>query len=313
MLLNLAHCDLPATPQQLFDREAPMVLEVGFGDGRFTAHLARTYPDWNILGAEISLASVTRAVKRMRREGLQHVKLYRGQGRFVVHNLMAPRSLQAIYVNFPDPWPRKRHHKNRLLQADFFRMSANRLVDGGTLQLTTDHAGYFAFACEQGTASGCFRRAEGPPPPATLRTKYALKWQSEARPIYHVTFHKTGEDGLFPPTIEKVPMQHALLEGNLADIHDFDKVTHRYRGGHVIILGAYRALSRDHLMFQVLISEDGSLQQDVLIEARPKGDGILVGLSRFGDPLSTRGGREAVKAVSAWLEGQGLKMVQQWL
>jgi tRNA (guanine-N7-)-methyltransferase len=313
MLLKLADHDIPSTAERLFGRAGPLVLEVGFGDGQFTAWLASEHPAWNVLGAEVSLASVTRAVKRMRREGVRNVLLYRGPARFLVYNLSPPRHLHHVYVNFPDPWPRPRHHKNRLLQADFFRLLASRLTDGGALQLTTDHEEYYRLALSEAAATGCYAVTEAPPPAAALRTKYARKWQAQQRSFYHARFEKTGEDGSFEPAIEKVPMQHALLEGDLAGIGPFRKQTIQYPGGHVVLLDAYRALDEDRLVFQALTNEEGDLRQEFLIEARPRDQGgILVSMLRFGDPLSTRGGREAVRAVARWLEGQGLRMVEHW-
>ena len=312
MLLKLAPLDLPTTAEQLFGRAGPLVLEVGFGDGQFTAGLARRHPEWNIIGAEVSLASVTRAVKRMRREGVTNVRLHRGHGRFIVRNLVAPGGLHQVFVNFPDPWPRQRHHKNRLLQADFFQLLATRLEPDGALQLTTDHEEYFQFALAEGKASGCFAITQGPPPPPTLETKYAKKWRAEARPIYHAVFTRTGEAGAYPPLIEKVPMHHALMEGDLGEVRSFKKQTRNYGRGHVILLDAYRTLSGERLVFQVLINEQGDLQQEVLIEARAAERGVQVGLLHFGDPLTTRGTREAVRTTVEWLETQGFKLLEQW-
>ncbi|MCH1927501.1 methyltransferase domain-containing protein, partial [Shewanella sp. C31] len=98
-----------------------MVLEIGFGDGRFTASLAKEHPDWLVLGAEVSAASVLRAYKRVRRENLGNVRLYHGTGPFALRNLVPPGSLLAAIVNFPDPWPKKRHQGRRLLKEPFFR------------------------------------------------------------------------------------------------------------------------------------------------------------------------------------------------
>ena len=311
MLVSLSHLDFPTSAERLFGRTGPFVLEIGFGDGRFLAHLGQAHPAWNLLGAEVSPASVTRAFRRLRREGIATARLYRGHGRFLVRNVIPPRGLHRVYVNFPDPWPRKRHHKNRLLQTPFFRLLSTRLEDGGALLLTTDHAEYFHFALEQAQASGLFHLAEGPPPPAMLRTKYALKWQEQDRPIYHVAFTKTAEaDDVFKP-IERCPMQHALLEGDLNAVAPFEKLVHRFRGGTVVVLDAYREMRGAGLLFQVIIEEE-DLSQEVLIKAWPHEAGIYVGLQRFGHPLTTRGVREAVGAVTRWLEGQGLRRVKTW-
>src|SRR5690606_34327654 len=127
-------------PARLFGRAGPLVLEVGFGDGTFLAHLAEAYPAWNLLGAEISLASVSRAFRRLRRLGHRPVRLFRGQAEFLLRNIVPPEGLHRLYVNFPDPWPKKRHHERRLLQASFFRLAAARLEPNGAIHFTSDHA-----------------------------------------------------------------------------------------------------------------------------------------------------------------------------
>jgi len=142
MLLQPTHLDIPLSPETLFGRPGPLVMEVGFGDGWFLTHLAREYPAWNLLGAEISVGSATRAFKRMHRERITNVRLYRGPARFVVRNLTPPLALHRVYVNFPDPWPKKRHHKRRIVKPSFLALVAEKLCDDGALHIATDWADY---------------------------------------------------------------------------------------------------------------------------------------------------------------------------
>lgn len=290
-----------------------MVLEVGFGDGRYLEHLSSAHPDWNLLGAEVSLGSVWRAYRRMKRCKAEHVRLYKGSGRFIVRDVMPEQSLRRVYVNFPDPWPRKKHLKNRLLQVPFFQILSSRLEPGGDLLLTTDHPEYFAFSVAEGKASGCYDVEEGDPPPATLRTKYAMKWLEQDKPIYHARFSvKTVIDAPEPRNL-LIPMQHAILDGNLADVGSFEKQVRAFNGGHAIVLEAYRDLSGDGLLFKA-VSEEPDLRQELMIQAWPHEDGgVLVSLQPFGNPMTTKGVREAVMAVSDWLIGQGLTLRKAWV
>ncbi|AEB10785.1 tRNA (guanosine(46)-N7)-methyltransferase TrmB [Marinithermus hydrothermalis] len=311
MLIRLSAVDLPTPPDRLFGREGPLVLEVGFGDGRFLAMLARAHPEWNLLGVEVSAASVARARKRLLKERVAHARLYLGHARFVVRNLIPPKSLHRVYVNFPDPWPKKRHQHKRLLQAPFFRLLSTRLADGGALLFTTDHEEYFTFALEEAKRTGLYRVEVGPPPPEALKTKYALKWQEQQKPIFHAAFHKAGEDaGAYPPIERYTEMPHALLEGTLPEIERFAKQVHAFEGGHVIVLEAYRDLEGPGLIFLARV-EEADLVQEVLVEARPSAKGVFVGLKGFGAPLVTRGVKEAVRWVTAWLEARGLRARQR--
>jgi len=315
MLLHPDDLRMAMPPSLLFERDGPLVMEVGFGDGWFLAHLAHEHPDWNLLGAEIALGSVTRAFKRLRRESVTNARLYRGHARFLVRDVLPPRSLHRIYVNFPDPWPKKRHRDRRLLQASFFQLLSTRLEEGGALLFTTDHAEYFDFALEEAESTGLYDIAQQPPPPATLQTKYARKWRAQDIPIQHAVFTKREEAGeSFPPIIETFDiMHHAILNGDLPDLESFDKQVHRFKKGHVILLEAYAAPANTGWVIVTRI-EEPDLTQEVLVEVRPmrkREEGLFVGIKAFGQPLVTKGTKEAVRAVTEWLQHQGLELVQQ--
>jgi tRNA (guanine-N7-)-methyltransferase len=289
-----------------------LVLEIGFGDGRFLVHLAKTRPDWNLLGVEISLASVSRAFRRIRREAAHAARIHHGNARFLVRDVLGTGSLHRVYVNFPDPWPRNRHLANRLLGGDFFRLLSDRMEPGGLILLTTDHAEYFGFACEQAAATGLLEASEGEPPDGVLDTKYAQKWRAESRSIRHVSWRVRRSAP--PPSPAKLtyPMQHALLAGDLSRVGGFEKQVRRFDGGTAIVTDAYRSLDGEGLLFTVVV-EEPDLRQELLVKAWPKEDGVYVGLQAFGDPLGTRGTREAVQAVANWLTAQGLELLQSWI
>lgn len=307
MLIRLGEVDFPL-------QKEPQVLEVGFGDGRFTAQIAQMHPEWNIVGVEIAAASVSRAVRRFKREGIKNVQVYHGQAGFALRNFFAPNSLSRVYVNFPDPWPKAKHEDNRLLQRSFFRRLSTRLKDSGQLLLTTDHEEYWRFAQVEAQASGLFATETPPPPAHHLTTKYALKWKDQGRNFYHAVFSKTGQDPTTWPILERLPMSHALLNGELPPIAKFEKAVVRFEGGAAILREASQSLLTEHenpgYFFHCHIEEE-DLVQDVLLEARPSAQGLYVGISRFGAPLSTPGVRSAVEWLVGWFEGQGLRVIQR--
>lgn len=312
MLLDLNAIGFPADSSQLFGRDGSLMLEVGFGNGDFLIAQAARHPEVNYLGVEVSLGAMTRAFRKARRQALTNVRFWKGPAQVIVRNVIPPHGLQRVYVNFPDPWPRERHRKHRLLQADFFRLLSTRLAEGGDLQLTTDHHDYFVFAQEQAAASELFSSETAPPPPDTLLTKYAEKWQDQGRPIYHIRFTKTGEADPYPPTLEKTPMQHAVLDGSLDAIQSFSKYVHRFSEGVVVLSEAMRPVEGRRLLLMGHV-EEHQLRQDLLIEARPHDEGgVLVTLRPFGNPVGTRGLREAIRAACAWLETQGLTLREGW-
>ncbi len=312
IILKAGELATPTPATTLFEREGPLVLEVGFGDGHYLEHLGLTHPEWNLVGAEVSLGSVWRTYRRMKRNGISEVRLFKGNARFLVRDVFEEHSLDRVFVNFPDPWPRKKHFKNRLLQAPFFQILSSRLVKGGSLFLTTDHPEYYSFSVEQGKESGCFEVSPGDPPPATLETKYARKWLDQNKPIYHAEFRCTKVIPSAPRLITAIDMQHASLKGSLKDVGPFTKQVRSFQGGHAIVLEAYRDLASDGLLFKAT-TEEPDMRQELLIQAWPKKDGVYVSLQPFGDPMTTKGVREAVMAVTDWLVSQGLELEQAWV
>lgn len=297
--------DLAAT----FGRKGPLGLEVGFGDGRFLVTLARAHPDWNLLGVEAAAASVARALRRLVREGVGNVRLFKGMAGFALRHLVPPRSLHAVYVNFPDPWPKKRHAERRLLREPFFRLLSTRLAPDGRLLLTTDHEAYFAFALEEAERSGLFEVQVLPPPPEVLTTKYAKKWRAQGRRFFHAVFTKAAEaEEDFAPLRKEEGMPHAILEGPLPHLEGFSKQVHAFPGGHAIFLEATHREPEGYYFLVRVEEPELELIQELLLELRPSAHGLYAGLKRFGDPLVTPGVRHAVGFLVDWLLDQGLSL-----
>lgn len=126
----------------LFGREAPVVAEVGFGMGETTARIAAENPGRDYLAIEVHSPGVGSLLKQIEAQGLSNVRIVQHDAVEVMRDMVAPRSLDAIHVFFPDPWPKKRHHKRRLLQPAFVELAATRLAPGGVLHVATDWQEY---------------------------------------------------------------------------------------------------------------------------------------------------------------------------
>lgn len=137
-------------------------LEIGFGDGRYTALRAQENPQACFVGVELSGASIHRARKRVAL--LENVKLLKTNAHVAVQHLFAPQSLHSITVNFPDPWPKAKHTENRLLRVPFFTLAASRLRDGGDVRLATDHPGYLEQARTEALETGLYTLETRDPP-----------------------------------------------------------------------------------------------------------------------------------------------------
>jgi tRNA (guanine-N7-)-methyltransferase len=127
---------------RLFERRAPTILEIGFGMGETTAAIAQARPGDNFLGIEVHGPGVGGLLKRIEELGLSNVRIVRHDAVDVIDAMIPVASLAGVHVFFPDPWPKKRHHKRRLLKADFVRTLAQRLAPGGYLHAATDWEDY---------------------------------------------------------------------------------------------------------------------------------------------------------------------------
>jgi tRNA (guanine-N7-)-methyltransferase len=125
-----------------FGRVAPVLLEVGSGMGETTAVLARAEPDVNYLAVEVYEPGLAQLMLRAEASGLENLRLLRGDAVTVLGEHLAPGGLSGVRIFFPDPWPKKKHHKRRLVAPEFVALVASRLAVGGRLHLATDWAGY---------------------------------------------------------------------------------------------------------------------------------------------------------------------------
>ncbi|MCY3595207.1 MAG: tRNA (guanosine(46)-N7)-methyltransferase TrmB [Bacteroidetes bacterium] len=312
LFLDLPKLPLPAKNVELFHRDAPVVLEIGFGDGSFLEWIAKTHPEWNCLGADVARGSVTRAFKRLRSANVSNVRMHHGSGLFLLRNVLSSESVSRVYVNFPDPWRKERHAEKRLFQHSFFELLAARLTADGSLLVTTDDSSYFEQTVSIALESGYYKVTKPPPPSAVLQTKYASKWREAGRSFYHAHIKKhVRHVPEFPPEIRKENgMHHALLNGSIPEITEFEKVVHHFPKGHVVILDVLQMIGQRGLVF-VARSHEPELVQELFIQLRPTGKAdadLLLSVMNFGNPIATRGTSEAVKAVSRWLTQQDLTL-----
>ncbi len=129
-------------PSLLFGRIAPVILEIGFGMGETTIAIAQCMPEKNFLAIDVHMPGIGSLLKRIAETGVTNVRVMRHDAVEVVRDMVTPASLDGIHIFFPDPWPKARHHKRRLIQPAFVQLLANRLKRGGILHLATDWENY---------------------------------------------------------------------------------------------------------------------------------------------------------------------------
>lgn len=149
----------PLAASTVFGRDGPLVLEIGFGMGESTAAIAQAQPERNFLGVEVYPAGVGSLLRRIDEAGLTNLRIIQHDAIDVLAHMMSPASLAAVHVFFPDPWPKARHHKRRLVQAPFLDLLAAALRPGAELRVATDHADYLDWILERAPAHPGFALA----------------------------------------------------------------------------------------------------------------------------------------------------------
>jgi tRNA (guanine-N7-)-methyltransferase len=144
-----APLDLPA----IFGRAAPVTLEIGFGNGETLVSLAAAHPERDFLGLEVHRPGVGHLMLRAEELGLTNVRAVCRDAVEVLQQCIAPGSIDEVLLYFPDPWPKKRHHKRRIVQPEFLALVASRLREGGMFRMATDWQPYSEHMLE--VASGC--------------------------------------------------------------------------------------------------------------------------------------------------------------
>jgi tRNA (guanine-N7-)-methyltransferase len=140
--LGVPYQPAPMNFEATFGRNVPTVLEIGFGMGETTARIAAENPGRSFLGIEVHSPGVGALLRRLEEQGLTNVRVIQHDAVEVVRDMIPPASLAGIHVFFPDPWPKKRHHKRRLLKKEFVELLASRLAPGGYLHAATDWEEY---------------------------------------------------------------------------------------------------------------------------------------------------------------------------
>lgn len=128
--------------QQLFGRQAPLNLEIGFGMGQSLAEMAEAAPDQDFIGVEVYRPGCGALLMEMEGRGLDNIRVYRADALDVLSEAIPEASLDRVLILFPDPWPKKKHHKRRLIQPDFVATLHRYIRPGGLLHIATDWEPY---------------------------------------------------------------------------------------------------------------------------------------------------------------------------
>ena len=190
-MLELGSVELPLAGSALFGRAMPLEIELGVGKGKFMLAWATAHPDAGFIGVERAREYLEIAALRTARAGLDNVRLVHTTAEDLLFRCLAPASVAAVHVYFPDPWPKMRHHKRRLFRPENVARIAAVLACGGLLRVKTDHEQYAALigelvASEARLAPCPTEAAFAEVPPSNFEIKYAR----ESRPVHRFAYRR---------------------------------------------------------------------------------------------------------------------------
>ncbi len=186
--LTFADLQKPFDFQALFGNDAPVELEIGAGRGDFLVGYCAENPGVNLAAVERKLAYLARAINKSKDRGLTNVQFLNVEVRHFLAEYCPDKSLQAVHIYFPDPWPKKRHLPRRLIQPDFVAALARKIMPGGHLYLRTDHVNYFEQMMEVMGAQSDFLPVDTPEHIAKHKTGFEKRFNEEGIPGNYASY-----------------------------------------------------------------------------------------------------------------------------
>lgn len=180
----------------IFSNTNPVTMEIGFGMGQATSQIAENNPDMNYIGSEVHIPGVGRLLGEIKRRQLKNLYIIEHDAIEILESMIPDNSLEAFHIFFPDPWPKKKHHKRRLIQRPRTDLLVSKLTPGGYLYFATDWEEYALSALEELNATkGIHNRYDGFAPHQDWRpkTKFEQKGLDAGRQIYELYFVKDEE------------------------------------------------------------------------------------------------------------------------
>jgi tRNA (guanine-N7-)-methyltransferase len=179
---------------ELLRADRHLEIDLGCGDGSFLINLAKHYPERDFIGVERLLGRCKKVAKKIKRADLDNAKILRLDSKYVVEWLLPESSVSRIHLLCPDPWPKFKHHRRRLVQVPFLGAVKTALLPGGEFLFMTDHEEYFEYACEQIHSSSLFEILPWDDNSFFYpKTDFQIQWEAEGKSMYRIRCIKTED------------------------------------------------------------------------------------------------------------------------
>ncbi len=193
--LDISEHIYPLCPTELFANRNKTAFEIGFGEGDFLIEMAKSNPDINYIGVEVKWKRVRKALKRARITGVKNIRLINMDANIAIEEMFSPCSLNQVYINFPDPWPKERHRKHRIINPCFLNSLSSLLKPEGTMEIASDHEEYISHILEAVYKSNKFVNLNPEPGYKTRllkrpQTRYEREFREQGKEIFYLSYMK---------------------------------------------------------------------------------------------------------------------------
>jgi len=292
-LVSHFHVLRPCPWDEIFSRQAPLVVEIGFGLGEVLSSQAKTHPDKNFIGIETNWERIYKTLKRLERDGVNqrnNVRIFRLDATVMLERLFEERTIDDLYCLFPCPWPKKKHEKYRLFSQSSLQLINNRLKNKASVKIVTDHYPYVQWIEEEQKGSGFSFEVKNIN--ARFDTKFEKKWRLKGQEtFFEINLIKKKHISI--PVKKDVSMKSYKL--NSFDPNNF--VLEEQKGDVTVVpRNTFYDENKQTMLVQTLVAEE-NLTQDFWVAIVKKEKGWLLKKAEGHYFFPTPGIKQALKLI----------------
>lgn len=290
--------DIPFDNKSLCkDKTSKVMVDIGFGNGEFPVHLAREQSDVMVFGIELSLFCIKKALKRVSRTGIHNIRLMQGDARFLLREFFPDSSVDKLFMNFPCPWPKKRHIKRRVTNPSFMDTVASVLKKGSIFEVLTDEYWYAEeIAKSMGQHPSLSVSEVILNPERDINTKYERKWLEEGKDIHLVRIRKDSDFSTVRILQGVEEIMHFKLPGvkiSLTELKALNGMGGKDEQIHFIYREAYSDGNNAFLLETV--SSDGEFEQKFYTKIVNQEKGAIIKIDDNSSPYRTPALKKALE------------------
>lgn len=280
-------------------------IEIGFGNGDFLRHLARSRPKALHVGIEVSQRCLDKAARIARRDGLDNIRLLFGDARFLLRECFPDEAIRGVYMNFPCPWPKQKHARRRVTTRAFVDVLGTILAMGGFFELMTDER-WYAEEVVQAMGNAAFLEVSDfqVNPERAVTTKYHKKWIAMGKESFRVRVTKTAPHRI-PRIVGGMESMHVVVKNRFFDGKDLERYQNREGGTdntHWVFTEAFVGADGSGLIKAITVDE--GFEQRFFIALTNREEKCVVKVDPSSSPYRTPAVRLAIEQAAAVLRGE---------